>query len=212
MLPHQKASHEWLLFLSCATGTSAFNLIAHRDFFVSTLVRGDIFSHRVNICLFMPPLLYLCLFHSWHFQNDWQPYKQSFLHSGKRILDAVQTVTTNSNILQKSTYFVTTEEGNLIPSHWSLVHCPIHIPLIKAECSTLSTELKGMKNFYPRLFSKQGAPLIISIFSSPTFSFQFGYDHNYWSMSYSGFFGGGGLGGFGWLLAFLKNQIFFYSI
>lgn len=123
-------------------------LCTYRDFFVVTRVRGAIFSYIFG------------LFYLWQFQND----KKYFLHSGKSIWDAVQKVTT-VKILQKSTYFVTTEEGNLIPSHCSCIHCPVHKPLIKTEHSTLWIRIKGMENLYPEIFSKLGVPHIVSFFS-----------------------------------------------
>lgn len=112
-------------------------------------------------------------------------------------------------ILQKSTYFVTTEEGDLIPSHCSCVHSPIHKPLIKAEHSTLSTRLKGMENSYPEIFSNLGVPHIISFFSF----FLLPRLHFCLDMiiiaeaPLLGLFGGGGGGGFGGVVVgcFLKK-------
>lgn len=106
--------------------------------------------------MFMPPpFIFVSFTH--HSSKTTESYRAILSSSRKETFRG----STNSN---KQLIFCTnqpTAEGNLIPSHCSCVHRPIHVPLLKAE----STGLKGMKNLYPRIFSKPGAPLIISIFS-----------------------------------------------
>lgn len=120
-------------------------LCTHRDFFVITCVRGGFFSY----------IFYLF--------SNWNCHKKYFLHSEKRIWDAVQKATTNWKFCRSQPTLSQLKRAT--SSHCSCVHCPIHKPLIKAEHSTLPTRLKGMQNLYQEIFSNLGVPHIISFFS-----------------------------------------------